>query len=306
VAALGTGTPAVEVVDLLSASSFALTHRDLRLIEHEVRKQLRRPDVSGVVVTHGTDTLEETAALLALVHDDDRPVVLTGAQRPPDHPEPDGPANLRHAVAVAADPSMQRTGVLICFGGAVLSALGTTKMHTTALSAFGEVLGDAEAGCMDGGGNGQATPRLRPLTAPSAAFDQIRVPIITSHVGADGRQLDNAFADHAAGVVLVGTGLGNVTLPLLASVRRATAAGRPVAVSSRVGRGPLAPTYGNGGGHDLVAAGALLVPGLPPSQVRILMALVLSHGEEHPQPGSFHEVVADWVAYQSKRDGGIH
>jgi L-asparaginase len=288
VAALEDTCPAgVEVVDLLSASSFALTHRELRIIEEAVRAELRRPDVSGVVVTHGTDTLEETAALLGLVHDDDRPVVLTGAQRPPGHPEADGPANLERAVAVAADHAHRGAGVLVSLGGLVLPGLGTTKSHTTALAAFEHVGPTADRNLVT---------RRRPLAAPSAAFDDIRVPMIASHAGADGRQLDAALADGAAGVVLVATGLGNVTPPLLASVHRASADGVPVAVSSRVWRGPLAAVYGNGGGYDLLAAGAVLVPGLPPAQARMLVALVLSHGAFRTGADRLREVVAEWTA----------
>src|SRR5699024_7397350 len=93
---------AVEGRDVLRLGSYLLDHSHLRTICEAVAEQLRRDDVDGVVLTHGTDTLEETAYLLDLVHDSDKPVVLTGAQLAADRPDSDGPHNLASAVLVAA------------------------------------------------------------------------------------------------------------------------------------------------------------------------------------------------------------
>ena len=274
----------VEVVDALAANSFALTNGDLRAIEGAVQQHLLRPDVTGVVVTHGTDTLEETAALLALVHDDDRPVVLTGAMRPPGHPQPDGPANLRDAVRTAADPSRRGKGVLVSLGGQTWPAIGVTKCHTHDLAGFANVRKPAEV------------PRSAPLPRPGSDFDTVQVPVINSHVGADGYLVEAAIEHGANGIVLVGTGSGNVTPPLMSSVRRALAAGVPVAVSTRVWRGPLEAVYAGGGGHDLAEAGAVLISGMPPPQVRILTCLVVSAASACERGGLLRAAADSWGA----------
>ena len=107
----------VEAHDVLRVGSYRLSLADMRAVAVEVSRQLHRDDVDGVVITHGTDTIEETAILLDLVHTDTRAVVLTGAQRAADIADTDGPRNLRDAVAVAGDSSARAHGVLVVFDG---------------------------------------------------------------------------------------------------------------------------------------------------------------------------------------------
>ena len=126
----------VTVSDLTTVPSFALTGADVRGLLREVRRQLG-DGVDGVVVTHGTDTMEESVFLADLVHDDPRPVVFTGAQRPFDAPAPDGPANLADALRVAADPAARDLGALLAFDGLVFAARGVRKVETLRGAAFG-------------------------------------------------------------------------------------------------------------------------------------------------------------------------
>ncbi|MEH3068157.1 MAG: asparaginase domain-containing protein [Aeromicrobium erythreum] len=158
----------VEAVDVLRTGSYNLDLGSLRTIAQAVAEQLARPEVDGVVVTHGTDTLEETAFLLDLVHDDARPVVVTGAQRSADQPDGDGPRNLGDAIAVAASPHTRDCGVLVAFGGTILPARGTRKMHTTAAQPFRAL----DAGPLGSVADGevrvvQRPDRLKPLAGPT-------------------------------------------------------------------------------------------------------------------------------------------
>ncbi|GHF76540.1 L-asparaginase [Amycolatopsis bartoniae] len=260
--------------DVLRLGSYLLTPRDMGLIAKEVRKALEEPDVRGIVVTHGTDTMEETAFLVDLVHDDPRPVVFTGAQRAADAPDTDGPRNLADAITIAAAEEARNRGVLIVFDGAVYSAKGTRKTQTLAAAAFATP---------DGGPIGQVRQNTVSFTATPERKAPIelgeldaRVDIVALYPGADTAALDAVVAAGAGGVVLEATGAGNANPRICEAVARLTENGTVVALSTRVHAGPVVALYGNGGGVDLVAAGAIPTGTLRPSQVRILLTVLLS------------------------------
>jgi L-asparaginase len=114
--------------------SYLLTLDDMTAICAKIREALIDPLVVGVVVMHGTDTMEETAYLAELTRDDPRPVVFTGAQNSADSSEPDGPDNLADAIAVASSPEAAGRGVLLCFAGQIFPARGVRKTHTFAFT----------------------------------------------------------------------------------------------------------------------------------------------------------------------------
>ncbi|MFW6773349.1 asparaginase domain-containing protein [Nocardioides sp. CPCC 205120] len=264
----GVAVPAgteVRVVDLLAADSSVLTLADMQAISDAVGTELARPETVGVVVVHGTDAMEETALLLDLQHRDPRPVVVTGAQRTADDPDADGPANLRTALALAAGAPETR-GVLVTMGGRALPAAGTTKRSTVAVDGFAHEPGGA------------------PLPHLPAPVGGVRVDLVAVHPGGDATHLDASLAAGAHGVVLAGLGSGNATPAVVAGVARCTARGVPVVVSTRVPEGPLSPGYGGGGGgHDLVAAGAVHAHVLRPGQARVLLAALVAAGAPDAQ-----------------------
>ncbi|WP_460490499.1 asparaginase domain-containing protein, partial [Corynebacterium nasicanis] len=126
----------VEVRDLTRLDSSAITLSELDGLIGAVHETLADPTWDAVVVTHGTDSMEDTAFALDCFHTDDRPVVLTGSQRAFDHRESDGPGNLIDALRLASDPLARCQGVLIAFGGWTIPARGAVKRHTTDLDAF--------------------------------------------------------------------------------------------------------------------------------------------------------------------------
>ncbi|MCH8561850.1 asparaginase [Nesterenkonia sp. YGD6] len=267
----------LESEDVAVQNSFNFSLADLSRIAHEVARILRREDVDGVVVTHGTDTMEETLALLGFTRDDPRPVVLTGAQRSPDHPDSDGPRNLHDAIHTAASPASRDQGVLLVFGGEIHSALGLRKNHTLAPQPFGHRSAGA-LGAVVGSGTSYFAQALtpEPLPLPNAAFEDQRVDMVLGYPGADAALMHAALEAGATGVVVLGAGAGNPGVPLTDAIAQATAQGVLVGLGTRTGAGPVAVIYGGGGAVDAVAAGAVPLSDLPATQARILMALLLS------------------------------
>ncbi|MEU2238584.1 asparaginase [Streptomyces sp. NPDC018338] len=284
----------VEVVDLFNVNSSRMTSAHQLALLRTVHETFADPGVDGIVVTHGTDTLEETAFLLDLHHTDARPVVLTGAQRPFGTGDGDGPGNLYDALQVAA--SVRELGVLVVFDGRVHAARGTVKTQTLAADAFSdpsaERLGRVGFSRVD---VERLPERPAPLPLPAAALTAApgtpgatplpRVDIVTHHADGDPLFLKAAVAAGARGIVLEATGAGNATPEIAAAVADAVAQGVLVAVSTRVPAGPLAEIYTGGGAVDLVAAGALLTGTLRAAQARIaVLAALLAEGEGTPDP----------------------
>ncbi|WP_327291093.1 asparaginase [Streptomyces sp. NBC_01198] len=271
----------VRVVDLFTVNSSRLTTgHQLRLL-HAVHDVLADPEVDGVVVTHGTDTLEESAFFVDLFHGDRRPVVFTGAQQPLDAADGDAAGNLYDALLTAA--SGRDIGAVIVFAGQVFAARGTVKRHTLDARAFGDPdglpLGRVEFGRVSWG---RRQPRREPLPLPERDVASPRVDIVMHHSDADAVLFDAAVAAGARGIVLVGTGAGNANPEIAEAVHRAVAAGVQVAVSTRVAAGAVAPLYTGGGAVDLAAAGALLTGTLKPGQARIAVLAALLAGRDAP------------------------
>ena len=205
---------------------------------------LADPGVAGIVVTHGTDTLEETAWLLHNLLAADKPVVLTCAMRPATALAPDGPQNLLDAVALAADASAR--GVLVAAAGVVHGARDVSKVHPLRLDAFDS--GDAgPLGWMEAGRVRWAHGRAPQADAPAhgalaRALDATawpRVEIVMSHAGADGALVDWLVQGGARGIVVAATGNGTVHEALEAALSRAVAAGVQVRVASRCPQGRM-------------------------------------------------------------------
>lgn len=268
----------VRVVDLFTVNSSRLTtDHQLRLL-HAVHEVLTDPAVDGVVVTHGTDTLEESAFFLDLFHADRRPVVFTGAQKPLDAEDGDAAGNLYDALLTAA--TGRDIGAVIVFAGQVFAARGTVKKHTVDARAFGDPdglpLGRVEFGRVSWGRR-RPRPAALPMPAPGATVP--RVDVLMHHSDGDAVLFDASLAAGARGVVVVGTGAGNANPDVADAVRRATGDGVLVAVSTRVAAGAVAPIYTGGGAVDLVAAGALLTGTLRSGQARIaVLAALLAAG----------------------------
>lgn len=247
-------------------------------LTNEVNRALARSEVAGVIISHGTDTLEETAYWLDVTISSDKPVVLIGAQRNASEPDFDGPRNLLNAVRICVDPQSKGKGAMLAMNNQINAARDVTKTHTSSVETFKS--GDfGFLGIVDYDRIIYSRAPVRRQHVPINAGTMPYVEIVAMYGGADG-QLIKAAVDHGAkGIVVQGLGWGNVNLPMFAAIKEAIAKGVPVVITSRVPNGRVLPNYGfDGGGKTLVNVGAVMGDDLSPQKARILLMLLLQDG----------------------------
>lgn len=252
----------ISPVDSVRLDSSSLSLTDLDDLLQRVHALLADDSIAGVVITHGTDSMEDTAMALELFHTGKKPVVITGAQRSFDHLESDGPQNLADAISYAANGA---PGVSIRFGGLTIPARGAFKAHTSALEAF------------------QATSqkiRTRP-TLPLTPLAGQDVVIISAWPGAPRLLVDAAVASGINGIIVEGLGSGNMGSEMGEGVKDALDAGIPVLITTRVPEGSVTLAYGgDGGGATLAQAGALGTGTLRAGQARMVLLAALATGTD--------------------------
>jgi L-asparaginase len=239
----------------------------------------------GVVVTHGTDTLEEVALLCDLLYAGDAPIVFTGALRPASAPGADGPANLLDAVTVAGARSAAGLGVLVAFAGEVHAARAVRKVDSVAPTAFASYRLGPVGRVQEGRAwIGRRLDRFPPV--PVAEVDAT-VFIVSAGLGTDGALVDAALEAGADGLVAVTLGAGHTPPPMLAALRRA-AARVPVVATVRPERGAiLRSTYGfEGAEGDLRAAPIVCAGALSPAGARIKLMACLGAGYDRQAIGA--------------------
>ena len=207
----------------------------------EVNKLAAQSDVDGIAITHGTDTMEETAYFLNLVVKTDKPVVLTGSMRPSTALSADGPLNIYNAVGVASDPRAKGRGVLVVLNDQIHGARAVTKRHTTEVQTFESPEVGVVGVCLFDDREFSRTPLRAHTTATPFTVKEgqtlPRVDVIYATAGMSPDLIDAAVANGAKGLVIAGVGDGNLTTPALDAVKRAIAKGVVVVRSSRVGEG---------------------------------------------------------------------
>jgi L-asparaginase len=281
-AGLVAAVPALAAVEGLRARSLLdlpgahLGAADVLAIARAARAETRAG--RGVVVTHGTDTIEETAVLCDVLHADREPIVLTGAIRPSSALGADGPANLFDAVTVAGSAQAAGLGVLVVFAGELHAARAVRKVASTSPAAFGSPVTGPIGSAAEGRVRIAAEP-ARP--APFALPERLdgRVPIVPTYLGDDGDGLRAALRDGADAIVFVALGAGHVAPAVLEALREVAAA-VPVAITVRPARGALLhDTYGfEGAEGDLRASGGLPAATLSPQAARMILLAALGAG----------------------------
>ncbi len=246
-------------------------------LRNRIREHIARPEVTGVVVTHGTDTLEESAYLVARSLPAEKPVVFTGAMRTVSDLGWDGPANLLESVRVAASPETRGFGAMVVISGQIFAALDATKTNTHLLDAF-ESPGFGPLGVLDEGELivHREMPPMPPVIDPAELATPVDIIFVAA--GSDARLLD-ASRESARGVVIAAMGRGNVPPALVPAIERWIDEAKPVVLTSRTQGGRVGHTYGYaGGGRRLQELGVIFGGYRRAQQARLDLMLALGAG----------------------------
>jgi L-asparaginase len=265
----------VRVESLFNMPSDHMTTEHWMAIRKSVLKALSGDEVSGVIISHGTDTLEETAYFLDLTVRSDKPIILVGAQRNASDRDFDGPRNLVNASRICVSETALGKGAMIVLNGQINAAREATKTHTSDVESFKS--GDfGFLGVVDHDRVVFTRSPMRRQHVPVTRDALPRVDIVPLYAGADAALFCAAIAAGAKGVVLQAFGWGNINVPLYEAMQEAIAKGIVVVISTRVPNGRVLPIYGfKGGGKTLKEAGAVFADNLSPQKARILLMLAL-------------------------------
>ncbi|WP_290653315.1 asparaginase [Aquisalimonas sp.] len=267
----------IEMYNLSNVPSDYMNPRRWIELQQEVEAALERDEVAGVIVSHGTDTLEETGYFLDLTVDSEKPIALIGALRDAAADDFDGPRNLVGAARVCASEEAMGRGAMLVMNDRIDAARDVRKGHTHAADTFhsGEkgYLGTVEPDELVF----HRAPERR-QHVPLVDDELPRVDIVMMYGGAEGDKLQSSIDNGAEGVVVQALGWGNVNESLYEAIQDATEAGIPVVISSRSPEGHVRPHYGfDGGGKTLEEAGAVFAGDLLPHKARILLMLAMQH-----------------------------
>lgn len=297
---LGGHVSAATAQDLVAAVPELRNVADIESVEHSninsalmdtptafgLRDTLRRvladDGIAGAVVTHGTATLEESAYLMDLTLGSDKPVVFTGAQRNADEKDPDGPRNILYAAMIAADPDARGRGVMVSLGSQIHAARDVTKINPEVLTCFGARDGGPIGAVSKYGAAFFSMPQRR----IHLEVDHVRDNVHIIKMGQGGNDLlfRACIAGRADGIVIEGTGGGNVNGPFFEGACAALDAGIPVIAGLRLSSG--SPHLGKGypgSFQSLLAKGAISSGYLSGIKARILLMVALAHTQDREQ-----------------------
>jgi L-asparaginase len=292
----GAVVPKLDAADLLRAIP-ELDQLDVELVTHDFRR-LPSPDIgftvmaelaamiekeiaggaTGIVVTQGTDTIEETSYFLDRTIAGDTPIVMTGAMRHPTQASPDGPANLLSAIRVAADPNARGLGCVVVMSDEIHAARYVRKSHSTSTNAFTSPNAAPIGHIVEQEFVLLSRPRPCPSLPRGPKLAETSIGMVHAALGDDGTWL-KPFAEHTDGLVIAGFGGGHVPsrlVPLLHELAEA----KPVVLASRTGSGPvLRRTYGYPGSEqDLLSRGLINAGFLDPFKARVLLHVLVAAG----------------------------
>ncbi|WP_462412055.1 asparaginase [Neobacillus sp. Marseille-QA0830] len=265
----------VIVESVFQKASMHITFDDLLILKDKISEYFQDPSISGVVVTHGTDTMEETAYFLDLTIDDFRPVVVTGSQRSPDDLGSDVYINLRHAIYSACSPDLRGAGTVVVFNERIFAARYVKKEHASNIQGF-NAFGFGYLGIID---NDEVQVFQKPIKRehyqPVSPIPQ--VDIIKCYIGADGKFIKAARESGVNGIVLEGVGRGQVSPSMMEEIDKAIKQGIKIVVTTSAEEGAVYTTYDyKGSAYDLYKKGVILGSDYDSKKARIKLAVALA------------------------------
>jgi L-asparaginase len=269
----------VDVEQIATVGSKDMTPAIWMTLAARANTLLADPDVAGVLVTHGTDTMEETAYFLDLTVTSTKPVVMVGAQRAPVYFDSDGPRNMLNAVRVAISPEAIGMGTMVVMNGRIEAAREVTKTNTLEAETFQTrefgSLGVADLGAVR---FYRAPLRRQTIAVPHGAVLP-RVEIVPMYAGADGRVIEALLeTGELDGLVIAGLGLAHVPEAAMDAIRSVRSRGIPVVLSTRVQSGRIVPLYDNN--VELLEMGAVEADNLSPQKARVLLMVAMTHATD--------------------------
>ncbi|OLN33772.1 asparaginase [Desulfosporosinus metallidurans] len=267
-----------EICDFSNVASCNMDPTQMRTLALEVERHFSLdPLLKGIIITHGTDTLEETAYFLDVAINDHRPVILTASQRDASESDSDGPRNLSNAMRIALDPRAVDRGVVIALNEEIHAARDVRKLHTNHVDAFNS--GDKGAlGSID---TGEVIWHRKPERTVKLGIQKTlaKVAICKVYTGMPSNILRTMIQDDTEAFVIEAFGRGNLPPILMQEISEIIAMGVPVVITSRCLFGRTAPVYGYpGGGADLERVGAWFSADLSTEKVRLFLSIALGQG----------------------------
>lgn len=251
-----------------------VTPKKIMELSKYIQDILKRDDIVGAVVTHGTDTLEETAYFLDLTIKSEKPIIVTGSMRNSSELGYDGPANLTASICTAISDKSRNKGVMVCLNDELVCASEVTKVHSMKLNTF-QSLEFGPIGIVD---NNQVLFYREPLNRIHISTDNLEenVYLVKCVTGMDSSFIDFCIDKGAKGIVIEGFGRGNVTPCMMDGIKRAIDKEVAVVLVSRCFEGRVLDTYGyEGGGKQLRNLGVIFGGALTGQQARIKLMLSL-------------------------------
>jgi L-asparaginase len=269
---------AIAKTEVLNISNIPSAYMDAeRWIELQkvVTHGLARSEVAGVIVSHGTDTLEETAYFLDLTVRGEKPIVLIGALRNASERDFDGPRNLLNAARICVSPDARGKGAMVALNNQINAAREATKTRTADVETFQS----GDLGFLGFADTDRVIFYRTPTRRQYIELKQDTLPyveIIATYGGVDGTLVRAAVNADAKGIVIQALGWGHVNIPMHDAIKEAVSEGIPIVISTRVHNGRVASGYGfKGGGQTLRDAGAIFADNLSPQKARLVLMLAL-------------------------------
>ncbi|MCO7246727.1 asparaginase [Halomonas sp. Mc5H-6] len=276
-------TVQVEVKSVLQKSSNAITLDDLMMLRAQCKALSESPEVMGIVITHGTDTLEETAFFLDITLSDQVPVVITGSQRAPHEPGTDAFRNIADAIQLAASPRATGLGTLVVFNQTIFAARQVRKVNTFQLAGFAAPE-TGPLGYIDGSRVHLAAKPIRPQPISSSLANTLpRVDILPAYLGASHDLIEAVIHHGSQGVIIDALGRGHVPPNWSSPIALAVSQGTPVVIVSSCHAGPIEAVYEfDGSLCDLMAAGAIPLQDISARKARLALSVLLASSPNGP------------------------